>query len=165
MRGSTPAITSVLEAGVAHRVHELPPAPTTMTTTATGSYGRRAAEALGVEPARVFKTLICDVRGQAVVAVVPVTGELDPKALATALGAKAATLADRAAAERSTGYVIGGMSPLGQRRKLLTVIDESAELWETVFVSAGRRGLELELAPGDLVRLTDARLAPLGAPR
>ena len=101
------------------------------------------------------------VEGGLVVAVVPVTGELDLRALAAAVGAKRAAMADPAVAERSSGYVVGGISPLGQRRRLPTVIDEQATQWPTVFVSAGRRGLEIELTPADLVALTGARLARL----
>ena len=120
------------------------------------SYGQEAALALGVDPRQVFKTLLADVDGRLIVAVVPVDGSLDLKALAAALGGKRASLAEPAAAERVTGYVVGGISPLGQRRRLPTVVDESALAWATVLVSAGRRGLDVELAPADLVRLTGA---------
>jgi Cys-tRNA(Pro)/Cys-tRNA(Cys) deacylase len=109
-----------------------------------------------VDPRQVFKTLLADVDGRLTVAVVPVDGSLDLKALAAALGGKRASLAEPAAAERVTGYVVGGISPLGQRRRLPTVVDESALAWATVLVSAGRRGLDVELAPADLVRLTGA---------
>jgi Cys-tRNA(Pro)/Cys-tRNA(Cys) deacylase len=158
VRGSTPAIAKVLEAGIAHRVHRIAPGPSAVT------YGQAAADGLAVDPARVFKTLVCSVRGQGVVAVVPVTGELDLKALAGALGAKEAELADRARAERSTGSVVGGISPIGPKRRLLTVIDLSALGWDTIFVSGGRRGLELELAPTDLVNITDGQTAPVARP-
>jgi Cys-tRNA(Pro)/Cys-tRNA(Cys) deacylase len=120
------------------------------------NYGALVAKALGVTPEAVFKTLIAEVDGGLTVAVVPVSGDLDLKALAAAIGGKRATLADRAAAERSTGYVRGGISPLGQRRSLPTVIDAGALAHETILVSAGRRGLQVELAPGDLIRLLDA---------
>ena len=120
------------------------------------SYGQEAALALGVNPRQVLKTLLADVDGRPTVAVVPVDGSLDLKALAAAVGGKRASLADPAAAERVTGYVVGGISPLGQRRRLPTVVDESALAWATVLVSAGRRGLDVELAPADLVRLTGA---------
>jgi Cys-tRNA(Pro)/Cys-tRNA(Cys) deacylase len=110
----------------------------------------------------VFKTLLADVEGRTVVAVVPVSGKLDLKALATAVGGKRAVLADAAVAERLTGYVVGGISPLGQRRRLPTVVDESALGFATVFVSGGRRGLDVELAPEDLVRLTTATTALIG---
>jgi Cys-tRNA(Pro)/Cys-tRNA(Cys) deacylase len=128
---------------------------------ATASYGLEAAEALGVAADRVFKTLLADVDGRLAVGVVPVSGELDLKALAAAVGGKRATLAEPAAAERATGYVVGGISPLGQRKRLPAVVDQSALEFPTVFVSAGRRGLEVELAPADLVRLIGATTAPI----
>jgi len=123
------------------------------------SYGPEAAAALGVDPAQVFKTLITDVDGALTVAVVPVDAQLDLKALAAAVGGKRAVMADPAAAQRATGYVVGGISPLGQKRRLATVVDASALLFPTVLVSAGRRGVDVELAPADLVRLTGARTA------
>ncbi|HET9655587.1 MAG TPA: Cys-tRNA(Pro) deacylase [Kineosporiaceae bacterium] len=123
------------------------------------AYGLEAAQALGIEPQRVFKTLVADVDGALTVAVVPVDAQLDLKALAGAAGGKRAAMADPAAAERATGYVVGGISPLGQRRRLATVVDASALDFPTVLVSAGRRGLDVELAPADLVRLTGARTA------
>jgi len=125
------------------------------------SYGMEAAAALGVDPAQVFKTLVADVDGALTVAVVPVDAQLDLKALAAATGGKRATMADPAAAQRATGYVVGGISPLGQRRRLATVIDESALAFPAVLVSAGRRGVDVELPPHDLVRLTAARTAPI----
>ncbi len=124
-----------------------------------GSYGEAGAAALGVEPERMLKTLVADLDGALVCAVVPVAGSLDLKALAAALGGRRAVMADPARAERSSGYVVGGISPLGQKTRLPTVVDETAELYDTVHVSAGRRGLSLELAPGDLVRLTGAVVA------
>jgi Cys-tRNA(Pro)/Cys-tRNA(Cys) deacylase len=127
------------------------------------SYGAEAAAALGIEPARCFKTLVATVDGDLAVAVVPVTGSLDLKALAAAVGGKRAAMADPVLAERTTGYVRGGISPLGQRKRLPTVVDASAEGYGTVYVSAGRRGLEIELAPADLVRLTAATVAPIAA--
>jgi Cys-tRNA(Pro)/Cys-tRNA(Cys) deacylase len=126
------------------------------------SYGEEAAEALGVPPARIFKTLLAEVDGALTVAVVPVAGSLDLKALASAVGGKRASMAEPAVDERATGYVRGGISPLGQRRRLPTVLDESALEHATVFVSAGRRGLEVELAPKDLAELTGAVVAPVG---
>lgn len=123
------------------------------------NYGALVAEALGIPPEHVFKTLIAEVDGTLTTAVVPVTGDLDLKALAHAAGGKRATLADRQAAERSSGYVRGGISPLGQRRRLPTVIDDSAEKLDQMYVSAGRRGLQVSLEPADLVRLTAATLA------
>jgi Cys-tRNA(Pro)/Cys-tRNA(Cys) deacylase len=125
------------------------------------NYGALVAQALGVPPEAVFKTLIADVDGALTVAVVPVTGDLDLKALAAAAGGKRAALADRAAAERSSGYVRGGISPLGQRRRLPTVVDDSAQDLDRMYVSAGRRGLQASLAPADLVRLTAAIVAPI----
>lgn len=127
------------------------------------AYGEEAAAALGVDTARIFKTLIASVEGRLACAVVPVAGRLDLKALAAALGGKRAELADPAAAARATGYVVGGISPLGQRSRLPVVVDESAEHFETVYVSAGRRGLQVELAPADLVHTTGAVLASITA--
>jgi Cys-tRNA(Pro)/Cys-tRNA(Cys) deacylase len=125
------------------------------------AYGPEAAEVLGLDPARVFKTLVADVDGTLTVGVVPVSAMLDLKALAAAVGGKRAKMAEVAAAERATGYVAGGISPLGQRKRLPTVLDASAEGLPTMFCSAGRRGLEVELAPQDLARLTGARFAPI----
>lgn len=129
------------------------------------SYGLEASEALGIPPDRVFKTLIAEVDGRLVTAVVPVTGELDLKALATAVGGKKAAMADVTAAERATGYVAGGISPVGQRKRLPVVLDESAMAAATMFCSAGRRGLEIELAPGDLARAAGATVAAIGRAR
>jgi Cys-tRNA(Pro)/Cys-tRNA(Cys) deacylase len=126
------------------------------------SYGLEAAAALGVPPERVFKTLMASLDGALVVGVVPVAGQLDLKALARALGGSRATMADVAAAERATGYVAGGISPVGQKKAHRTVLDESALSFDTVFVSGGRRGLDLELAPTDLVAVTSATTAPIG---
>ena len=125
------------------------------------SFGMEAAQALGLDPAQVFKTLLADVDGRLTVAVVPVDRSLDLKALAAAVGGKRAVMAEPAVAERATGYVVGGISPLGQRRALPTVVDASALRWPAVLVSAGRRGLDVELAPDDLVRLTGASTAPV----
>ncbi|MFJ9086457.1 Cys-tRNA(Pro) deacylase [Streptomyces sp. NPDC102384] len=154
--GGTPATVALTTAGTSFMVHSYEHDP------AHASYGVEAAEAMGVSPDRVFKTLVADVDGALVVGVVPVAGQLDLKALAAAVGGKRATMADPALAERTTGYVRGGISPLGQRKKLRTVIDSSAEKHDTICVSAGRRGLEVELAPRDLAALTDAVLAPVG---
>ncbi|NEB74490.1 Cys-tRNA(Pro) deacylase [Streptomyces sp. SID14478] len=153
--GGTPATVALTAAGTAFTVHAYAHDP------AHPSYGEEAAEAMGVAPERVFKTLVADVDGHLTVAVVPVAGQLDLKALASAVGGKRAAMADPALAERTTGYVRGGISPLGQRKKLRTVIDSSAGGHDTICVSAGRRGLEVELAPGDLASLTDAVLAPV----
>ena len=128
---------------------------------AVTDFGREAAEALGVEPDRVFKTLLAEVDGSLVVGIVPVTGKLDLKALAAAVGGKKAEMADAALAERRTGYIVGGISPIGQKTMHPTVLDETAELWDTVFVSGGRRGLDLELAPADLIRATGATVADI----
>ncbi|MGW4110361.1 Cys-tRNA(Pro) deacylase [Actinosynnema sp. NPDC004786] len=127
------------------------------------SYGLEAAEALGIAPERVFKTLVAEVDGRLAVGVVPVTGQLDLKALAAAVGGKKARMADVAAAERATGYVAGGISPLGQKKRLPVALDASARGFDTICCSAGRRGLEVELAPEDLVRLTQAVVAPISA--
>ncbi|WP_425834967.1 Cys-tRNA(Pro) deacylase [Streptomyces fractus] len=154
--GGTPATVALTTAGTPFTVHSYEHDP------AHASYGEEAAQAMGVSPDRVFKTLVADVDGALVVGVVPVAGQLDLKALAAAVGGKRATMADPALAERTTGYVRGGISPLGQRKKLRTVLDSSAQKHATVCVSAGRRGLEVELAPGDLAALTDAVLAPVG---
>jgi Cys-tRNA(Pro)/Cys-tRNA(Cys) deacylase len=123
------------------------------------SYGLEAAEALGVDPDRVFKTLMVDVDGELCVGVVPVSGSLDLKAMAAALGGKKAQMADKTAAQRATGYVLGGISPVGQKKAHRTVLDETVELHDTVLVSGGRRGLDIELSPADLQRVTDAVLA------
>lgn len=125
------------------------------------SYGAAAADALGLSHDQVFKTLLAEVDGALTVAVVPVAATLDLKALAAAAGGKRAGMADPAVAERATGYVVGGISPLGQRKRLPTIVDASASGFATVYVSAGRRGLQLGLAPADLVRLTSARTAEI----
>lgn len=127
------------------------------------SFGAEAAAALGVEPDRVFKTLLAEVDGRLVVGIVPVSGTLDLKALAAAVGGKRGSIADRTLAERRTGYVAGGISPIGQKAAHPTVLDETAELWDTVFVSGGRRGFDVELAPADLLRVTNAILASIAA--
>jgi Cys-tRNA(Pro)/Cys-tRNA(Cys) deacylase len=154
----TPATVALTKAKVTYTVHAYDHDP------AAGSYGLEAAQLLGVEPGRVFKTLVADVDGGLTVAVVPVSGQLDLKALAAAVGGKRADMADPRAAERTTGYVVGGISPLGQRKALRTVVDATALDHSTVFVSAGRRGLDVELAPTDLVRLTAAVVAAVGRP-
>ncbi len=154
--GPTPAVTLAARAGVAFEVHRYDHDPD------EPSYGAEAAEALGVDPDRVFKTLVVVADERLAVAVVPVSGELDLKKLAGALGARKAAMAHPTEAERATGYVVGGISPLGQKRKLATVVDASASRFPTIFVSAGRRGLELELPPADLVRLAGAAVAAVG---
>jgi len=126
------------------------------------SYGLEAAQALGLDPGCVFKTLVAEGDGrQLAVALVPVACTLDLKALAAAIGAKRVAMADPAAAERATGYVVGGISPLGQKKRLPMVIDDSVLALDTVYVSAGRRGLEIALAPADLIRLCAAATAPI----
>ncbi|WP_035805461.1 Cys-tRNA(Pro) deacylase [Kitasatospora mediocidica] len=155
-QGGTPATVALAAAEVPFTVHAYDHDP------AAASYGGEAAQALGVAPERVFKTLVAEVDGTLTVGVVPVAGQLDLKALAAAVGGKRAAMAQPAAAERSSGYVLGGISPLGQRRALRTVLDASALEHPTVYVSAGRRGLEVELAPADLVALTGAVTAAIG---
>ena len=154
-RGATPATAALTSLSIDHTVHSYehdPSAP---------SYGLEAVEALGVEAGRVFKTLLAEVDGALVVGVVPVTSQLDLKALAAAVGGKRAAMADPAAAERATGYVVGGISPFGQRRRHRTVVDVSALEWPTVHVSGGRRGFEIEVAPADLVTVAEAVSAPI----
>lgn len=151
----TPASVALAAVGLPFRLHPYEHEP------AAPSYGLEAAEALGVEPERVFKTLLAETELGLIVGVVPVTGMLDLKALAAAVGAKRATMADPAVAERRTGYVVGGISPVGQKTRHVTVVDETAQLFDTVFVSGGRRGLDLELAPGDLIAATEGSYAPI----
>jgi Cys-tRNA(Pro)/Cys-tRNA(Cys) deacylase len=152
----TPATVALTQAGVTFTVHAYEHDP------AAPSYGLEAAHVLGVAPERVFKTLLAEVDGRLTVAVVPVSGQLDLKALATATGGKRASMADPKDAERATGYVVGGISPLGGRKRLPTVVDATASTFPTMYVSAGRRGLDVELAAEDLVRLTGALLAAIG---
>ena len=155
----TPAINALQKARVAFQLHEYEHDP------GNTAFGDEVVQKLGQEPARVFKTLIATVEGRGlVVGIVPVSASLDLKALAAAVGGKRASMTEVAEAERATGYVAGGISPLGQRKHLATVLDASAAAWSTVFVSGGRRGLQLELAPDDLRRLTGAVLAPIARP-
>ncbi|GIM92720.1 Cys-tRNA(Pro) deacylase [Paractinoplanes toevensis] len=151
----TPATAVLADQQVEHTLHPYDVSPD------APNYGALVAQALGIDAARVFKTLIAEVDGGLVVAVVPVTGEVDLKALAAAAGGKRAAMADRAAAERSSGYVRGGISPLGQRKRLPTVVDSSALALDRMFISAGRRGLQVALAPAELIRLTDAVTAAI----
>ncbi|MFR9732117.1 Cys-tRNA(Pro) deacylase [Saccharopolyspora sp. MS10] len=153
----TPATALLARRRITHQVHAYEHDPR------AESYGLEAAEALGRPAEQVFKTLVADVDGALAVGVVPVTGQLDLKALAAALGGKKAKMAEMSAAERATGYVAGGISPLGQKKRLPVVLDSSAETFATILCSAGRRGLEIELAPGDLVLLLDARVAAIAA--
>jgi Cys-tRNA(Pro)/Cys-tRNA(Cys) deacylase len=128
-----------------------------------GSYGLEASEALGIAPERVFKTLVAAVDGALAVGMVPVHRQLDVKALAAAAGGKKAVMAEVTAAERATGYVAGGISPIGQKRRLPVVVDSSALAHGTMFCSAGRRGLEIEIAPADLIRAVGAKIAAIAA--
>ncbi|OCR22650.1 hypothetical protein AFK24_23035 [Pseudomonas syringae] len=153
----TPALDLLKKVRAEHRVHSYEHDPK------AASYGLEAAEKLGLNPQQVFKTLLASTeKGELLVAVVPVVGTLDLKALAHAAGAKKTEMADPAAAQRSTGYLLGGISPLGQKKRLRTFIDPSAEAFETIYVSAGRRGLEVELAPAVLAEQTKAIFAPVG---
>jgi Cys-tRNA(Pro)/Cys-tRNA(Cys) deacylase len=151
----TPATVLLTAQKVEHTLHPYDVSPD------APNYGALVAQALGIAPEQVFKTLIAEVDGALVVGIVPVTGELDLKALAQAAGGKRAVLADRAAAERSSGYVRGGISPLGQRKRLPTIVDDSVLGLDRIFVSAGRRGLQMGLAPAELIRLTDAVTAAI----
>ncbi len=152
----TPACVALDRAGVRYTTHPYDHDPS------AGSYGLEAAESLGVEPDRVFKTLMATLEtGSLVVAIVPVANLLSLKALATAFGTKKAAMANLADAERSSGYVAGGISPFGQRRSSPTAIDESATICDSIFVSGGRRGLDIELDPADLITLLAATVAPL----
>lgn len=152
----TPALQAVVRAGIPHVLHEH-----ATDVHASGEIGPESARQMGVDPDRVFKTLIADCSGRLVVGVVPVSHHLDLKALARSVGAKKAQMAAPAVAERSSGYVVGGISPLGQRTVLPTVVDDSAMAQDTIYVSAGKRSLKLEVAPADLVRLLGARVATI----
>jgi Cys-tRNA(Pro)/Cys-tRNA(Cys) deacylase len=153
--GGTPALVILQRSGVDFSVHTYAHDP------AAESFGMEAAEALDLDPATVFKTLLAEVDGASTVAIVPVTGQLDLKGLAAARGGKRARMMDVAAAERMTGYVAGGISPLGQRKALPTVIDASADELATIYVSGGQRGLDIGIVPADLLRLTGATYAPI----
>jgi Cys-tRNA(Pro)/Cys-tRNA(Cys) deacylase len=155
----TPATLALARAGIAFTAHAYEHDPR------AAAYGLEAAEKLRLDPDRVFKTLLANVDGDLAVGIVPVAQHLDLKALAHALGGKRAEMADPAVAERKTGYVVGGISPIGQKTALPTVLDETAILCESIFVSGGRRGLDLELAPDDLVAITDGRYAPIARDR
>lgn len=154
----TPATVALEAAGVPFTAHLYEHADTAT------NFGEEAAALLGLDEGRVFKTLVVQADDALVVAVVPVSGRLDLKALASAVGAKKAQLADPALAQRRTGYIVGGISPVGQKTPLTTVVDETAQLYDTVFVSGGRRGFDLELAPADLARVTGAAFAPVARP-
>lgn len=156
--GGTPATAALDAAGIAYTVRSYEHDP------AAASYGLEAATALDVPPERVLKTLLVTTGTDLHVAVVPVDRKLDLKAMATAVGAKKVTMAEPRAAERSTGYVVGGISPIGQRRPLPTVVDAGATGFDTILVSGGRRGLDLELSPHDLITITRATVAPIAGP-
>jgi Cys-tRNA(Pro)/Cys-tRNA(Cys) deacylase len=158
--GGTPATLALTRAGVAFELHPYEPAG----GSGHHAYGLEAVAALGLDAAQVFKTLVARVDGRLVVAVVPVSGSLDLKALAAAVGGKRAEMAEAADAERATGFVVGGISPVGHRTRLDVVVDATATGLERVHVSAGRRGLQMSLAPGDLLAVTGARVAPVARP-
>jgi len=154
---ATPAVAALIKAEISYTLRPYDHDPRTT------AFGDEVVRALGQDPARVFKTLIASVEGRLVVGVVPVAGQLDLRALAAAAGGKRASMAPIAEAERSSGYVAGGISPIGQRKALTTVVDLSATAFPTIFVSAGRRGLQLELAPADLVRVCRASVAAISS--
>ena len=156
-RGGTPAIVALQRAEVVFTVHEFEADPSDR------HYGSAAAAAMGADPSRVFKTLIVNVDERPVVAIVAVSGQLSLKDLAAAARGKRAEMCSPDVAQRITGYVVGGISPFGQKRRLPTIIDETCVLFETVFVSGGRRGLDIEIAPDDLVAVLGAVVAPIGA--
>ncbi len=158
MSSSTPATLALAAAGISFTAHSYTHDP------GSTNFGLEAATALSLDPEQVFKTLLADLDGVLVVAIVPVTGSLDLKALASALGGKKAEMADPRVAERRTGYIVGGISPIGQKNAHATVLDETAELFDTIFVSGGRRGLDIELAPADLVSATAAQIAAIARP-
>jgi Cys-tRNA(Pro)/Cys-tRNA(Cys) deacylase len=158
MTGGTPATAALDRAGIRHRLHPY------AHDARADSYGEEAAQALGVEPTRIFKTLIASLDGRLVCAVVPVAAKLNLKALAAAAGGKKAEMADPAKAQRATGYVLGGISPLGHKTRIPIVLDASAQDFETVYVSAGKRGLQVELAPADLLAMTGGTLAAIQNP-
>jgi Cys-tRNA(Pro)/Cys-tRNA(Cys) deacylase len=157
MASGTPATVLLTRQQVPHTLHPYSHDPR------AEAFGEEAAAALGIAPERIFKTLIAAIDGRLVCAVVPVAGRLDLKALATAVGGKRAAMAEPAAAARATGYVVGGISPLGQKSRLPVVVDASASQFPTVYVSAGKRGLQVELAPADLVRLTAGDFASIAS--
>lgn len=155
MAGATPAIAALRAAGVAYSEHRYDHDP------AVASYGMEAAEVLGLPPEQVFKTLLCEIDGRAHVALVPVSCQLDLKHVATAVGGKKAEMMAVAAAERLTGYIAGGISPFGQKRSSPTIVDETAELYDVIYVSGGRRGFDIGVAPHDLQRVLDAVFADI----
>jgi Cys-tRNA(Pro)/Cys-tRNA(Cys) deacylase len=156
--GGTPATVALVKAGIAFTAHNYAHDP------AVTQFGLEAATALGVDADQVFKTLLASVDETLVVAIVPVAGKLDLKALAAAVNGKKAVMADATVAERKTGYIVGGISPIGQKSALTTVLDETAELFDTIYVSGGRRGFDIELAPADLLSVTSGFVAAIGRP-
>lgn len=153
----TPAVRALDAAGISYTIHEYDRGDD------VHDFGREAAQALGLSVDEVFKTLVVDADGELVVAVVPVGCQLSMKRIAAAVGAKRALMCEPSRAERSSGYVVGGISPVGQRRALRTVVDETVELFDTVYVSGGRRGMDIGLAPADLLAVLDAVVAPIVA--
>ena len=153
----TPAVAALDAAGIPHTIHEYERGEDLR------DFGREAAEQLGLDHDQVFKTLVVVADDELVVAVVPVSCQLSMKRVAAAVGAKKAVMCEPARAERSSGYIVGGISPIGQRKPLRTVVDESAELFDVVYVSGGKRGMDIGLAPHDLVAVIDAIVAPITA--
>ncbi len=153
----TPAILELDAAGIAYSVHEYEHG------TERSDFGIEAAEKLGLDPDQVFKTLLVTADGEQVVAIVPVSGKVGLKAVGRAIGAKRTEMCDPAVAERITGYVRGGISPFGQKKRLATVVDEIALVFDTIYVSGGKRGLDIGVAHGDLVDLLDATVADIAA--
>lgn len=153
----TPAVLALDAAGIEYTIHEYERGDD------LHDFGREAAEALGLSDDQVFKTLVVLADEEMVVAVVPVSCQLSMKRIAAAVGAKKAAMCDPARAERSSGYIVGGISPIGQRKRLRTVVDETAELFDTVYVSGGKRGMDIGLAPDDLVAVLDAIVGPITA--
>jgi Cys-tRNA(Pro)/Cys-tRNA(Cys) deacylase len=158
MKGATPAMVMLERSGIEFAVHAF---DHDLVDSQELGYGRAAAHALGVDESRVFKTLLAQSEKSAVVAIVPVAAQLSLKALALVLGVKRCEMVPANDAQRITGYVVGGISPFGQKKKLFTVIDESALDLPTIFVSGGRRGLDIEVAPADLIRVLDAKTGAL----
>lgn len=155
-RAGTPATLALTRAGVSFTIHSYDHDPR------SDSFGEEAAELLGLDPRQVFKTLLAQVDGASVVAVAPVSGSLDLKALASVAGGRKAQMSDPESAERLTGYVVGGISPIGQKRPLPTYVDASALDLECIYVSGGRRGLDIGLSPLDLITMTSATVAAIG---
>lgn len=155
MAAGTPATVALTAAGIRFTEHTYTHDP------ANRDFGMEAATALGLDPDQVFKTLLADVDGRLVVGIVPVTSKLDLKALASAAGGRKAVMADPSLAQRKTGYIVGGISPIGQKNRHVTVLDETAELWDAIYVSGGRRGFDIGIAPADLVAVTDAVVADI----